>query len=69
MHNLTIHIIESAQNFAESTVVSPVYTEQEQNSGQIYIGNLEKKIRRRYSYILKVVLEVGHSLVYKRQSH
>ena len=37
-HNLTIHnIIESAQNFTESTVVSPVYTEQGRNSRHIYM--------------------------------
>ena len=41
-HNLIIHIIESAQNFAESTVVSPVYTKQGQNSRHIYIGHVDE---------------------------
>ena len=41
-HNLPIHIIESPQNFAESTVVSPVYTEQGQNSRHIYIGHVDE---------------------------
>ncbi len=39
---LRIHIIESAQNFAEATLVSSIYTQPGGNVRDIYIGHLAK---------------------------
>ena len=62
-HNLTIHIIESAQNFAESTVVSPVYTEQERNSRHIYIGHVDEMHYVSTSPIIRIEIKLFlHSL-------
>ena len=43
-HNLKIHITESALNFAETTIVSPIYTDADANSRtrNIFIGHLDE---------------------------
>ena len=42
-HNLRIHIIESAANFSERTIVSSIYaSERGGNARDIYIGHLDE---------------------------
>ena len=40
--HLRIHVIESAQNFSEATVVSSIYNQQGGNLRDIYIGHLDE---------------------------
>ena len=43
LHNLSIHIIESAANFSERTIVSSIYaSERGGNARDIYIGHLDQ---------------------------